>query len=143
MVCLQPNTWLESYDRYGSFGTMIWGSLIVSPALWVLSSRNTLSVTHSDTASYCHWLTDSQIGNWKPWTKTGIFWTVFCCKTTYFSYFALQIYVSLYLYVVVLFATYIIFLVSLAWNMYFLVICCTNCYFCAQMVTCWCFFIQI
>ena len=29
---------------------MIWESLIVSPVLWVLSSNNTLSVTHSDTA---------------------------------------------------------------------------------------------
>ena len=28
---LQPNAWLESYDHYGLFGTMIWGSLIV---LW-------------------------------------------------------------------------------------------------------------
>ena len=41
MVCLQPNAWLESYDRYGSFGTMIWGSLIVSPLIWFFSSRNT------------------------------------------------------------------------------------------------------
>ena len=47
VVCHQPNAWLESYDRYGSFGTMISGSLIVSTVLWVLSSRNTLSVTHS------------------------------------------------------------------------------------------------
>ena len=52
MVCLQSNAWLESYDRHGSFGTKISGSLIVSPVLWDLSSRNTLSVTHSDTASY-------------------------------------------------------------------------------------------
>ena len=52
VVCLQPNAWLESYGRYGSFGTLIWGSLIVSPVLWLLSSRNTLSATHSDTASY-------------------------------------------------------------------------------------------
>ena len=52
VVCHQPYAWLESYDRYGSFGTMIWGSLIVSPVLWLLSPRNTLSVTHSDTASY-------------------------------------------------------------------------------------------
>ena len=52
MVCLQSNAWLESCDRHGSFGTKISGSLIVSPVLWVLSSRNTLSVTHSDTASY-------------------------------------------------------------------------------------------
>ena len=52
VVCLQPNSWLESYDRYGSFGTMIWGLLIVIPVPWFLSSRNTLSVTHSDTASY-------------------------------------------------------------------------------------------
>ena len=60
MVCLQANTWLESYDHYGSFGTMICGSLIVSPVLWILSWGNTLSVTHSDTASYqkrsqCHY----------------------------------------------------------------------------------------
>ena len=48
---ISSNTWLKSYDRYGSFGTMIWGSLIVSPVLWFLSSRNTLSVTHSDPAS--------------------------------------------------------------------------------------------
>ena len=52
VVCFQPNALLESYDRYGSFGTMVGGSLIVSPVLWFLSSRNTLSVTHSDTASY-------------------------------------------------------------------------------------------
>ena len=51
MVCLQSNAWMESYDRHDSFGTKISGSLIVSPVLWVLSSRNTLSVTHSDTAS--------------------------------------------------------------------------------------------
>ena len=49
VVCLQPNAWLESYYRYGSFGTL----------LWLLSSRNTLPVTLSDTASYvcalpCH-----------------------------------------------------------------------------------------
>ena len=53
MVCLQPNAWLESYDRYGSFCTMIWGSLIVSPVLWFLSVRNTLSVTRWDTACVC------------------------------------------------------------------------------------------
>ena len=53
IVCLPPNAWLNSYDRYGSFGTMIWGSLIVSPVLWVLSSHNTISVTHSDTALQC------------------------------------------------------------------------------------------
>ena len=41
MVCLQPNALLESYDRYGSFGIMIWGSLIVSPVIWFLSSQNT------------------------------------------------------------------------------------------------------
>ena len=52
VIFLQHYAWLESYDRYGSFGTMIKGSLIVSPVLWLLSSRNTLSVTHSDTASY-------------------------------------------------------------------------------------------
>ena len=52
VVCLKPNAWLESYDCYGSFDTMIWEPLIVSPVLWVLSSGNTLSVTHSDTASY-------------------------------------------------------------------------------------------
>ena len=56
MVCLQPNAWLESYDHNGSFGTKISGSLIVSPVLWVLSSRNTLSVTHSNTASYISFL---------------------------------------------------------------------------------------
>ena len=52
IVCYQPNAWLESYDRHGSFGTKISGALIVSPVLWVLSSRNILSITHSDTASY-------------------------------------------------------------------------------------------
>ena len=52
VVCLQPYAWLESYDFYGSFSIMIWGSLIVSSVLWLLSWRNTLSVTHSDTASY-------------------------------------------------------------------------------------------
>ena len=52
VFCLQPNALLESYDSYGSFGTMIGGSLIVSPVLWFLSSWNTLSVTHSDMASY-------------------------------------------------------------------------------------------
>ena len=51
VVCLQPNSCLESYDRYDSFDTMIWGSLIDSPVPWVLPSCNTLSVTHSDTAS--------------------------------------------------------------------------------------------
>ena len=54
VVCLQPYAWLYSYDRYNSFGTMIWGSLIVSPVLWLLSSRNTLSVSHSDTATGHH-----------------------------------------------------------------------------------------
>ena len=48
VVCLQPNSWLESYDRYGSFGTVFWGSLIVSPVIWFLSSGSTLSATHSD-----------------------------------------------------------------------------------------------
>ena len=48
---LPPYAWLESYGPHGSFGTKISGSLIVSPVLWVLSSRNTLSVTHSYTAS--------------------------------------------------------------------------------------------
>ena len=33
IVCFQPNAWLESFDRYGSFGTIIWGWLIVSPVL--------------------------------------------------------------------------------------------------------------
>ena len=51
VVCLQLYSWLENYGRYGSFGTMILGSLIVSPVLWLLSSRNTLSVTHSDKVS--------------------------------------------------------------------------------------------
>ena len=51
VVCLQPYAWLESYDRYGSFGTMLWGSLIVCPVEWLLSSRNTISVNHSDTTS--------------------------------------------------------------------------------------------
>ena len=52
VFCLQLYAWLESCDQDGSFGTQISGSLIFSPVLWVLSSRNTLSVTHSDTASY-------------------------------------------------------------------------------------------
>ena len=52
VVYHQPYAWLESYDRYSSFATMIKGSLIVTLVLWLLSSRNTLSVTHSDTASY-------------------------------------------------------------------------------------------
>ena len=51
VFCLQLYVWLESCDQVGSFGTKISGSLIVSPVLWVLSSRNTLYVTHSDTAS--------------------------------------------------------------------------------------------
>ena len=54
MVCLPPYglyAWPESYDRHGSFVTKISGWLIVSPVLWALSSRNTLSVTHSDTDS--------------------------------------------------------------------------------------------
>ena len=51
---LPPYAWLESYGRHGSFGTNISGSLSFSPVLWVLSSRNTLNVTHSDTASYVH-----------------------------------------------------------------------------------------
>ena len=51
VVCLQPNDWLESYDRYVSFGKIFWRLLIVNPMLWLLSSRNTLSVTLSDTAS--------------------------------------------------------------------------------------------
>ena len=50
MVCLQHNAWLESYAHYGSFGTMLWGSLNVSQVLRFLCSRNTLSLTHSDTA---------------------------------------------------------------------------------------------
>ena len=54
MFCLQHYAWLESCDQDGSFDTKILGSLIVSPVLWVLSSRNTLSVTHSDTASKWH-----------------------------------------------------------------------------------------
>ena len=52
VVCLQPYSWLENFSRYSSFGTMILGSLIVSPVLSLLSSRNTLSVTHSDIALY-------------------------------------------------------------------------------------------
>ena len=52
VFCLSLYAWLESCDQDGSFGTKISGSLIVSPVLWVLSSRNTLSVTYSDTASY-------------------------------------------------------------------------------------------
>ena len=52
VFCLQLHAWLESCDQDGPFGTRISGSLIVSPVLWVLSLRNTLSVTHSDTASY-------------------------------------------------------------------------------------------
>ena len=39
MVCLQPNAWLESYDRHGSFDIKISGSLIVSPVLGVFSSH--------------------------------------------------------------------------------------------------------
>ena len=49
---LPPYAWLKSYGRHGSFGTNISGSLSFSPVLWVLSSRNTLNETHSDTASY-------------------------------------------------------------------------------------------
>ena len=49
---LQHYAWLESSDQDVSFDTNILGSLIVSSVLWVLSSHNTLSVTHSDTASY-------------------------------------------------------------------------------------------
>ena len=51
VVCLQHYSWLENYGCYGSFGTIILGSLIDSPVLWLLSSRNTLSVTHSDKPS--------------------------------------------------------------------------------------------
>ena len=51
VFCLQLFAWLESCDQDGSFVTKISGSLIINPVLWVLSSRNTLSVTHSDTAS--------------------------------------------------------------------------------------------
>ena len=49
---LPPYAWLESYGHHGSFGTNISGSLSFSPVLWVLSSRNTLNVTHSDTALF-------------------------------------------------------------------------------------------
>ena len=52
VVCVQTYSWLENYGRYGSLGTKILGSLIVSPVLGLLSSRNTLSLTHSDKASY-------------------------------------------------------------------------------------------
>ena len=52
VFCLQHYAWLKSCDQDGSFGTKISESLIVNPVLWVLSSRNTLSVTHSYTASY-------------------------------------------------------------------------------------------
>ena len=45
-----PYAWLESYGHHGSFGSNISGSLSFSPVLWVLSSCNTLNVTHSDTA---------------------------------------------------------------------------------------------
>ena len=48
VFCLQTYAWLESYDRHNSFGTKILESIIVNPAL---SSCNTLSVTHLDTAS--------------------------------------------------------------------------------------------
>ena len=54
IICLQPYSWLENFGHYGSFGTMILGSLIVSPVLWILSSRNTLYVTQSDKASYTY-----------------------------------------------------------------------------------------
>ena len=59
MVCLYHNAWLESYDCYSSFGTMIWGSLIFRPVLWFLYSCNTLSVIHSVTASYLNQLSGS------------------------------------------------------------------------------------
>ena len=52
VFCLQHYAWLKSCDQDCSFGTKISGSLIISPVLWVLPSHNTLSVTHSDTASY-------------------------------------------------------------------------------------------
>ena len=56
VFCLPPYAWLESYGRHSSFGTKISGSLSFSPVLWVLSSHNTLSLTHSDTA----WRWDNQ-----------------------------------------------------------------------------------
>ena len=51
-VSIQHYAWLKSYGCNISFGTNISGSLFISPMLWVLSSRNTISVTHSDTALY-------------------------------------------------------------------------------------------
>ena len=48
---LQHYAWLVTYERHTSVGTKLSGSLIVSPVLWVLSSHNTFSVTHSDKAS--------------------------------------------------------------------------------------------
>ena len=52
VFCLQLYAWLESCAQGSSFGTKLSGSLIFSQVLWILSSRNTLSVTHLDTASY-------------------------------------------------------------------------------------------
>ena len=52
LVCLQAYSWMENYGRCGSFATMILATLIISPVLWLLSSSITLSVTHSDKASY-------------------------------------------------------------------------------------------
>ena len=48
VFCLQPSDQLESYECHASFGTKMSRSLIASPVLWVLSSRNNISVTHSD-----------------------------------------------------------------------------------------------
>ena len=66
---LPPYTWLESYGCHGLFGTNISGSLSFSPVLWALSSRNTLNVTHSNTASYVskrkrgtHWIAPNLCG---------------------------------------------------------------------------------
>ena len=52
MFFLPPYAWLESYGRHCSLGTNISGSLSFIPVLWVLSSRNTLNVTHQDLALY-------------------------------------------------------------------------------------------
>ena len=48
----QQYAWLESYGPDASFGTKISGSFVVIWLLLLFYSRNTPSVTHSDTASY-------------------------------------------------------------------------------------------
>ena len=52
VFCLQNSVWLESFDCHISFATSISGSLIVTTVLWLLSSGNILSVSHSDTTLY-------------------------------------------------------------------------------------------